>query len=181
MEEKYIKDFVIALVVLLLLAFAIKDYYLYKTGDDVPDESIHKKIALSEGLLGKIENIEKSINDRKQFVFGVAKDPLEQNLIVKTQKDLEKQWREEVENMVRLESTIIPDNGDKLATVSYQGMTKNYKIGDDFVKGKVTDILFGEILYSYKGTTASLTTQKIPPKPVEIRSKKSKKIREYNW
>ncbi|HHE38301.1 MAG TPA: hypothetical protein ENL20_06985 [Candidatus Cloacimonetes bacterium] len=181
MEEKYIKDFVIALVILLILAFAIKDYYLYKISNDVPDESIHKKIALSEGLLGKIENIEQSINDRKQFVFSVAKDPLEQNLIVRTQKDLEKQWREEVESMVRLESTIIPDIGDKLATVSYQGLTKNYKIGDEFVKGKIIDILYGEILYSYQGTTASLRTEKIPPKPVEISTKKSKKSREYNW
>ena len=181
MEEKYIKDFVIALVVLILLAFAIKDYYLYKKTDEVPDESRYKEIALSEELLGKIENIEKSIHDRKQFVFSVAKDPLEQNLIVKTKKDMELLWREEVENMVRLESTIIPENGDKLATVSYKGSTKMYKIGDDFIKGKVTEILPGELFYSYKGSTVSLKTQKIPPKPVEISSKKAKKSREYNW
>ncbi len=181
MEQKYIKDFVIAVVVLLLLAFAIKDYYLYLKTDEVPDESKYKKIALSEDLLGKIKNIERSINDRKQFVFSVTKDPLEQNLIVKTKQDLEKQWREEVENMVRLESTIIPEYGDKLASVSYKGSSTMYKIGDDFMKGKITDILPGEILYSYKGSTVSLKTQKIPPKPVEISTKKSKKSREYNW
>jgi len=181
MENKYLKDFVIALVVILILAFGINDYYLKKAVSKVPEESKYKKIALSDVLLGKIHEIERSIQDRKKFVFTVVKDPLEQNLIVRTKKDLEKLWQEEIENTVRLEATIIPEFGDKLASISYKGETKHYKIGENFEFGKITDIRPGEVSYQFKGTNGVLALSKLPPKPVEIRDQKSQKNREYNW
>ncbi len=181
MDQKYLKDFVIALVVILLIAFAIKDYYLFQKVEKVPLESEYKKLALGDRLLDQIQDIENSISDRKSFVFKVDKDPLEQNLIVRTQKDLEEEWREKVESMVRLQSTIIPANGTEMAAVSYEGKTKIYKIGDDFIYGKVVDILEGELIYVFGGKRRSLTLERIPPKPVEIQKTKSKKEREYNW
>ena len=143
----------------------------------------HKKIALSDDLLKKIQSIEKSIVDRKKFVFTVEKDPLEQNLIVKTQKDLEKQWREEVERMVRLESTIIPVNGQKMASIAYNGKSYLYKIGDTFVNGKkIIDIQEGEVRYSFQGVNKVMNLQKIPARPAEITKKvSSNKQRAYNW
>ncbi|MBC8527244.1 MAG: hypothetical protein ISS28_03665 [Candidatus Cloacimonetes bacterium] len=181
MEQKYIKDFVIALVVILLISFGIKDYYLYNNVKEIKKESKYKEIALGEQLLNQIQNIENSIQDRKQFVFTITKDPLEQHLIVRTQKDLEKQWREKVENMIRLESTIIPENGPKMAAIAYGGKTEIYKIGDKFENGEIVDIREGEITYAYHGKIGILKIQQIPPKPVEISDKKSKKHREYNW
>ncbi|NQV17743.1 MAG: hypothetical protein HQ534_04290 [Armatimonadetes bacterium] len=181
MDQKYLKDFVIALVVILLIAFAIKDYYLYQRVQKVPVESEYKKLALGDQLLEQIQDIEHSISDRKGFVFKVDKDPLEQNLIVRTQKDIEAEWREKVESMVRLQSTIIPQNGIEMAAVSYEGETKIYKIGDDFIYGKVVDILEGELIYNFNGKRRSLTLEKIPPKPDEIQKTKSKKERIYNW
>jgi len=181
MEQKYLKDFVISMVVILIIAFAIKDYYLYQKIRTVPVESKYKKLALSEKLLKQIQNIETSIQDRKKFVFTVTKDPLEQNLIVKTKRDLEKQWRKKVENMVRLESTILPQDGNNRAAISYDGKTKIYKVGDKFIKGKIDDIKDGRVFYSYNGKQGVLKVQKIPPKPKEIRTVKNKKNREYNW
>ncbi|MCK4312563.1 MAG: hypothetical protein KAW88_07495 [Candidatus Cloacimonetes bacterium] len=183
MEKKYLKDFVIALIVILFISFGIKNYNLYNKVKEIPSESKYRKIALSEQLLVQIHNIEKSIKDRKQFVFTVTKDPLEQNLIVKTIKDLEKQWREEVENMIRLESTIVPEKGKKRAAISYKGKTIIYTIGDEFVSGKIIDIREGELTYLNHGQTGILKLQKLPEKPKEIlqTTKKSKKSREYNW
>ncbi len=181
MEVKYLKDLIIALVVILVISFGVKDYYLYKSIIKVPAESKYKKIALSDNLLREIQNIEYSIQDRKNFVFTVTKDPLEQNLIVKTKKDLEKQWREEIESMVRLESTMLSELGDKIASISYLGETNQYQVGDSFAYGKITDIREGEITYSYEGKERTLGLQKLPPKPVEIMNKKSRKDREYNW
>ena len=181
MENKYIKDFVIAIVILVILAYGIQNYYLYQKTDGVPFESKYKKIALSEKLLKQIHNIERSIQDRKQFVFSVRKDPLEQNLIVKTQKDLEKQWREDVENMIRLQATIIPETGDNIASISYKGKTNQYVIGDSFSNRKIVDIQSGKVVYTYKGMTDELVVKKIPPKPAEIQTKKSKRKTEYNW
>ncbi|MCK4653182.1 MAG: hypothetical protein KAU01_01930 [Candidatus Cloacimonetes bacterium] len=183
MEKKYLKDFVIALVVILFIAFGIKDYNLYKKVEKIPSESKYKKIALSEQLLGQIHNIERSIKDRKQFVFTVTKDPLEQDLIVRTIKDLEKQWREDVENMVRLESTIVPEKGKKKVAISHKGKTKIYTVGDEFVYGKIIDIREGELTYLNHGKTRILKLQKLPEKPKEIlqSTKKTKKSREYNW
>ncbi len=132
--------------------------------------------------MSKIQEIEESIQDRKDFQFTVTKDPLEQNLIVKTQRDLEKQWREEVESMVRLESTIVPQKGEKMASIAYQGKSRIYRVGDTFIKGKIEDIHLGEIIYSYQGLTKTLSVQKIPPKPKEITQQPTaNKERAINW
>ncbi|MCF7920449.1 MAG: hypothetical protein K9N06_11115 [Candidatus Cloacimonetes bacterium] len=192
MEEKYLKDFIIILVVILLLAFGIKTSSLYKKVLEVSEESEYKKMALSEQLLQKIQQIDSSIQDRKNFVFTVDKDPLEQNLIVKTQKDLEMQWRDEVENMVRLEMTVIPDTGEKKAAISYKGSTTLYGVGDKFdlggaigngAKGEITDIRPGEISYLINGKQLDMQLKPIPPKPASIKTStnKAKSIREYNW
>lgn len=181
MEQKYLKDFVIALVIILVITFGIKDSYLYQKVEQVPGESKYKKIALSEQLLNQIKDIERSIQDRKDFTFTVRKDPLEQNLIVRTRRNLEKQWKDKVESIIRLESTIIPAIGKKLAAISYQGKTRLYEVGDYFTLGKIIDIKEGKIEYSNKGNHGEMVIQKLPPKPVEIKKIKSSKDREYNW
>ncbi|MCD4819381.1 MAG: hypothetical protein K8S23_11885 [Candidatus Cloacimonetes bacterium] len=182
MKLSYVKDFVITVAVLVLLSFGIKNYYLYHKADRITEESKHKKIALSDVLLKQIQSIEQSIVDRKKFVFSVNKDPLEQNLIVKTQKDLEKQWKEEIENMVRLESTIIPTNGKKMASIAYKGRSYLYIVGDTFLKRKITNIQEGQVTYSFNGITKVMSLEKIPPKPVEIANKaNNNKQRSYNW
>lgn len=191
MEQKYLKDFVIILVVLMLLAFGIKTSTLYKTIQEVPEDSKFKKMALGEKLLNQIQEIDSSIKDRKNFTFTVEKDPLEQNLIVKTKKDLEKQWREKVESMIRLEMTIIPEIGDKKAAITHQGTTTLYGIGDEFelgnefgdgAKGKIKDIQPGMITYTYRGKDFDMKLSKIPPKPSKLKTERNTKSnREYNW
>jgi len=190
MEQKYLKDFVIILVVLLLLAFGIKTSTLIRTVNEITENSKYQKMALGERLLQKIQEIDTSIRDRKNFFFTVEKDPLEQNLIVKTQKDLEKQWREKVESMVRLEMTIIPEIGEKKAAISYKGITTLYGIGDEFElgsgyvqgsKGTITDIQAGIISYQYKNKDYEMKLTKIPPKPAKLKTETKTKIIEYNW
>ncbi|HPR17624.1 MAG TPA: hypothetical protein PLD62_05205 [Candidatus Cloacimonadota bacterium] len=183
MEAKYLKDFVIAMIILSLILLVVKDMNLNSKTRMIPLESKYKKLALGEQLLNQIHDLENSINQRKDFVFTVTKDPLEQNLIVKTIKDLELQWKEEVEKMVRLESTIVPENGEKHAVISYGGETKIYSIGDTFPKGKITEIKSGEISYVANGKTLTLPLQKLPEKPAAIKQTPgtSKTTREYNW
>lgn len=182
MEAKHLKDFVIALVVLSAFFLGLRLYSLNHKISKIPDVSRYQKIALSDELLHQIQEIEESIQDRKTFVFTVTKDPLEQNLIVRTQRDLEKQWREEVANMVRLESTIIPNQGEKMASIAYMGKSRVYRIGDVFIKGRIEDIKLGEIVYSYEGMKKTLTVEKIPPKPREITQQATtRKERELNW
>jgi len=190
-EQKYLKDFVIVLVVILLLAFGIKTSSLYSKIKDVPEESKYKKMGLGEKLLQQIQEINSSISDRKNFYFTVEKDPLEQNLIVKTQKDMEKQWIEDVERLVRLEMTLIPEIGKKKAAISYKGTTTNYVIGDKFelgdkfssgAIGQITDIQSEMITYKYNGKDYDMKQSKIPPKPAKLKTdNKAKSIREYNW
>ena len=182
MEHKYLKDFVISIGVLLILAYGIADYFLYRKVKEVPKESVYKKVALEKSLLDKINKIDQSIKDRKNFVFSVTRDPLEQHLIVKTKKDLEKQWREEVKNMVRLEYTMISEDGTKMASIAYKGKNKIYKIGDNFLHGKVIDIQSGKLIYTYYDQKKVMNLSKIPPKPAELQKNfKSNKNNEYNW
>jgi len=65
MENKYLKDFIIIVVVLLVIAFGWFDYYNYNKVEKIPHESKYKKLALSEKLLEQIQSIEESIKDRK--------------------------------------------------------------------------------------------------------------------
>lgn len=181
MENNHLKDFVISLVVICFIIFGIKDYYLYKHADKVPEDSIYKNLALSQGLLEKINNIERSIQDRKKFKFTITKDPLEQNLIVKTKKDLEDEWRKKVENMLRLEYTIIPATGNKIASIVYKGKTQNYEIGDKFAFGTIVSIADGEIIYKKNDFVGTLKTEKIPPKPQILKKNKTKDNRNLNW
>ncbi len=182
MEEKYLKDFVIILVVISLIAFGMKNVSLFSKLKEVPKESKYRELGLGDKLLSQIKEIEESIQDRKDFVFTVEKDPLEQNLIVKTMKDLQAQWHKMIENLVHLESTIIPEVGKRRAVIAYQGKANVYKVGDNFVKGKITAINQGEITYSYRGSVGKIKVKKLPPKPVELQTAgKTKSNREYNW
>lgn len=181
MEEKYLKDFVIALIVIFFILLVVKDMSIEAKTSAVPMESQYKEMALGEQLLQNIHNIESSIKERKDFVFSVTKDPLEQNLIVKTIKDLEMQWREEVERMIRLESTIVPETGNKKAAISHQGKTTIFEIGDSFELGKITDIRSGEISYTANNKQHILKIQKLPEKPATIQQTSNKRTREYNW
>lgn len=184
MEEKYLKDFVIALIVIFLILYVIKDMNLYSKVKVVREESKYSEMDLGDELLSQIQKIEFSIQDRKQFVFTVTKDPLEQNLIVRTIKDLELQWREQVENMVRLESTIVPEKGKTQAVISYKGETKIYRVGDKFAKGTITEIRQGELSYKNNGISGVMQIEKLPDKPAVIQKKSTKNKNselDYNW
>jgi hypothetical protein len=185
MEGKYLKDFVIAMIVIFIILFIIKDMNLYSKVKDVKEESKYSEMALGDTLLIQIQGIETSIEERKKFDFTVNKDPLEQNLIVKTMQDLEMQWREEVEQMVRLESTIIPEDGTSKAVISYLGETKIYKVGDKFSEGTITEIRQGEISYKNNSKINIMKIEKLPEKPTVIQKKTSKNDKksklEFNW
>ncbi len=183
MENKILKDFVITLSVLILLGLSIFTYlYSYRKITDLSEYSKFKNKSLSEELLRDIKSIEASIRDRKTFRFTVEKDPLEQNLIVKTKKDIYQQWVEDVRKMVRLASTLIDENGEKVATIAHEGQNKIYKIGDTISNMKITDIKQGVVEYVSGNRKGILELQKIPPFPEEIRTKKTKNVaREINW
>jgi hypothetical protein len=185
-EKNYLKDIVVTLMVFIIIAFAIKTYSLYRQNDEVPYESRYKHIALSPELLAQIEDIEVSIQDRQQFVFTVESDPLEQDLIVRTQRDLEKQWREMVEQMVRLQSIIIPEVGNRIAAISYQGRINLYEVGDEFEFGTIAEIHNDYIVYEQNGARGELKVQKLPPRPSHPGDREStitsqQDQRDLNW
>ncbi|MEA1973617.1 MAG: hypothetical protein U9N34_10075 [Candidatus Cloacimonadota bacterium] len=180
-EHKYLKDFVIAISIIMLLVFGIVDYYLQLSVNKVSEKSKWENMALGQDLLSKINNIESSIYDRKKFSFNVNKDPLEQNLIVKTKKDLLAEWEEQVRNMIRLTSTILPETGEKVASFAYQGKNTEYKIGEKVNGRKITDIQSGEVTYIHNGRKGTFKLQPIPQKPAVISNKKDRKQAQYNW
>ena len=65
--------------------------------------------------------------------------------------------------------------------MAHGGKTKIYKIGDDFLNGKVLDIQNGKMVYSYYDTKKVMKVKKIPPKPVELLDSKHRKNNEINW
>jgi len=179
MEARHIKDLTVGIVVILLIAFVFKMVSVIRTVSDVPKESIYKDLAIDSQLLDQINQIEDSITDRKGFVFTVVRDPLEQNLIVRTKVDLEQDWRRKIEAMMRLAATYIDEQGNKKAAIAYRGQTVLYGIGDYIDNNRVVEIDNGKITLARNGVEQVLEVKPIPPKPAMIDDRV--KTEEYIW
>lgn len=178
MEGRYIKDFTIAVVFVMIIVFGVKDFLWFQDAQDYPQEP-NAQMGISEDLKQEIQQIETSIQDRLSFEFTVVKDPLEQNLIVKTIVDYEKQWRREVEAQVRLAGTFITADGKQLATIEHKGVRTDYHVGDNFEFGTITKIEKGRVTYKQGGYQGVLEITPIPEKPSILQTEET--AEELNW
>lgn len=172
MDYKYLKDFAISLTIIMLIVFLLRDAALYKKQISVPDKSVYSKLSVSDSLMATIQDIERSIQDRKSFLFTVTKDPLKQDLIVQDKIDLLQQWQNMVRNMVRLAGTFIDDKGKRTAIISYQGQDGRYYIGDYVAGRRIEEIHNGQVVYSAGGQRGVMHLEPIPPRPVELDTNK---------
>ncbi len=179
METRHLKDFTVAVVVIILFAFFLKALSVYNSAQAIPTDSIYKDMAIDEQLLEQIQQIEHSIRDRMDFVFTVTRDPLEQNLVVRTKVDLEMEWRRKVEAMMRLAATYVDERGNRKAAIAYQGKTEIYSIGDFIENNKIVDIETGQITLLYQGRENILEVKPLPPKPAMIDNRTREQ--EYSW
>jgi hypothetical protein len=179
MESRHLKDFVIGLIVIVLFAFMVKVYYFIKNEEAIPQDSKYKEMSLGGDLLARIQQIEDSIRDRQDFKFTVTRDPLEQNLIVKTKVDLEQEWRRQVASMMRLAATYIDENGNGKAEIAYEGKTGIYSVGDTIGSSKITKIESGVLTLNNRGQSTVLELKPIPDKPTKLDT--SSKVKEYIW
>ncbi|HNW99907.1 MAG TPA: hypothetical protein PLE74_00220 [Candidatus Cloacimonadota bacterium] len=173
MDYKYLKDFAVSLTIIMLVVFLLRDAALYKKELNVPDKSVYSKMSVSDSLMATIQDIERSIQDRKSFIFTVTKDPLKQDLIVQDKIDLLQQWQNMVRNMVRLAGTFIDENGKRTAIISYQGSDGRYYIGDYVAGRKIEEIHNGQIVYLANGQRGVMYLEPIPPRPVELDTNKA--------
>ncbi|MBW6515488.1 MAG: hypothetical protein K0B81_02590 [Candidatus Cloacimonetes bacterium] len=179
METRYIKDFTIAIIVIILFVFLLKTVNVVNTVQAVPVESRYKDMAIDAQLIDQIQQIEHSIRDRMDFLFTVTRDPLEQNLIVRTRIDLEQEWRRQVDAMIRLAATYIDENGNRRAAIAYGGETRLYAIGDSVNNNRIVDIDVGTVTLTYQGRESTLELKPIPPKPAQIDDRS--RSQEYIW
>lgn len=170
MEFRFVKDLAIALIVIILGAFALKLSIIYnKTTDKkVPKNSIYNELSVSDTLMQKIRMIESSIQDRKMFTFTITRDPLKQDVVVKGKEDIEQEYEDMVKNMFRLASTSISQSGRKLAVIEYQDNKYYAEVGDIISGRRIVEIGSGYIKYNINGAVIVATAQPIPPKPVDI-------------
>lgn len=179
MEHKYIKDFAIALAVIAIFAFGVKIFNDYRNVEAIPIESRFKELALDQSLLEQIQQIEESIQDRKEFVFTVFHDPLEQNLIVRTRVDLEAEWRRKIESMMRLAATFVDEFGNRKASIAYRGAINIYGVGDRIDGKTILEIEQRRIKLRENGFTKELSVEPIPPRPVHLDDRTREQ--EYIW
>ena len=168
MQDRYVKDLAIALGVILLIVFGIRNYFFYHRIVKVPAESRYSQLALSEELLERITQIEESIQERKQFRFTVRRDPLKQDLIVQTRLDLLKEWEEMVRRMMRLTAIIEDDMGNQKAIIAWDAKNTVVGVGDIINNKRITRITDDRVEYTEAGKTGTLTPQPIPPKPPQL-------------
>lgn len=168
MEFRYLKDFSLALLVIVLFSFAVKDYTIYKKINVVPDKSKYADISVNDELMSKIRTIEGSIADRKMFTFNVASDPLRQDPVIKDKMDRLQEWENMIANSVRLAATFIDEDGEKCAILAYQGKSNLYHIGDVVAGRRIVEIKSGQVTYTSGGSQSIMTVQPIPPKPSDV-------------
>ncbi len=163
MQLRYVKDFAIILIVISILVIGGRLLSLNRSVSKVPDKSIYSKESVSDTLLNKIKGIEQSIQERKNFVFSINRDPLRQGNIIKDRFDQEKEFMDMVKNTFRLSSTSVTDDGQKIATIEYQDMNYYARIGDTVEGRRITDIGDNWMRYYYGGSTY---TVELSPRPV---------------
>jgi hypothetical protein len=171
MQDKYIKDLALAIVVIALIVFSIRNYYLYNRVSAVPDESIYSAMALDAALLNQIQQIEESIRERKDFRFTVNRDPLRQDLIVQTRLDLLHEWEQMVRRMMRLSATYFDESGNQIAMIAWNGTDNVVRIGDVLNNRRITGISENSVTYTEAGSTGTMNLQPVPPRPVQLDSR----------
>ncbi len=165
MQLRYLKDLAVTLIVIIFLVLGVRLYTNYYKMKNVPEHSIHSKESVSDALLTDIKAIESSIQDRKEFVFTITRDPLRQGNIIKDKLDLEREVLESVRNTFRLSSTSVLENGKKYATIEYRDQNYYATIGDTVEGRRIVDIGENWIKYYYGGNTVTAYLAPRPPMP----------------
>ena len=165
MQLRYLKDLAVTLIVIVFLVLGVRLYTNYYKMKSVPEHSIHSKESVSDSLLIKIKAIENSIQDRKEFVFNITRDPLRQGNIIKDKLDLEREFIESVKNTFRLSSTSILENGKKFATIEYRDQNYYATVGETVEGRRIIDIGDNWIKYYYGGNTVTAYLAPRPPMP----------------
>ena len=168
METRFIKDLAMALIGIILFAFAVKDYTVYSRINNIPQQSKYSDLSVNEELMNKIRVIESSIQDRKMFTFTVPTDPLRQDPIIKDKLDRLQEWEKMVANMVRVAGTFVNEDNEKCAIIAYQNRSAIYRIGDTVAGRRIDDIKDGVVYYTANGVRYYMTVQPIPEKPKDI-------------
>jgi hypothetical protein len=179
METRFIKDLAIALIFIILFAFAIKVYSIYQKVDRVPERSEYSDISVNDSLLKKINSIEASIKDRKSFTFNVPTDPLRQDPVIKDKLDRLQEWENMVANMVRLAATFVNEDNETCAVISYQGKSGVYRVGDTIAGRRIVEIKNGLLYYTSGGTRSYMVVQPIPERPADIDLNSN--VTDYNY
>ncbi len=165
MQARFVKDFAIALIVILLVAYAVRLYTVNHKTRVVPEQSKHTEKAVSDTLLGIIKSIETSIQDRKNFVFSNIRDPLRQGNIIKDRFDLEKEYAEMIRNTFRPTGTYIDqETGKRMVNIDYLGRIYTGGV-NDVIEGRRITWIDEQNIGIYYGGPHTLAVQRIPPKP----------------
>jgi len=183
MQERYFKDLGILLCVIIIFILAFRAYYTLNEARKIPKESQYANMKLSDELLAKIQQIDESISERKEFRFRVTRDPLKQDLIVQTRLDLLAEWEAMVRRTPRLSAIYDDHEGNRVADIDYDGKMNTVKAGDVIANRRVTriDTTEKKLYYVENGVSGQMVESKVPPKPAAIATPTATAKNEYNW
>ncbi|MCK9556909.1 MAG: hypothetical protein PHO85_00725 [Candidatus Cloacimonetes bacterium] len=163
MQTRFVKDFAIALIVILLGFLIIRLVIIDNKVSDIPDTSVYSRESVSDTLMARIRSIENSIQDRKNFVFKSGTDPLRQGNIIKDKADRAREMQEMIRNTFRLATTALDELGNKIAYIEYQDALHEARIGEIVAGRKIIEINEKSIRYTMGGNTY---TANLMPRPV---------------
>lgn len=163
MQLRYIKDFAIAMIVILLLAYAITLYTINAQRNKIPDKSKYSFESVSDTLKTKISDIERSIVERQSYLFTINTDPLRQGNIIKDRFDNVRAFEDQVRNTFRLTGTYnINEGANAYATFEYQDRIFSGRVGEN-VEGRFIKWIGDGRVGIYFGGDQTLIAQ---PRPV---------------
>lgn len=181
MQVRFIKDFAIALIVILLLAYAIRLYSMNVKRNSIPDKSRYTDESVTDTLKARILSIESSIQDRQNFVFSIKHDPLRQGNIIKDRFDLTKEFEEMIRNTFRPTGTYIDENsGKRLVTVEFQDKIYTGGVGD-IIEGRRITWIDEKNIGIYFGGPQTLAIKSRPEIPDFSREQIQEQSTEQNY
>lgn len=153
-----------AIAVTALVAFI--GFSIFKVYYEAPGrqhDGVVASVTLEENVALKatIDTLETIWNDRQNFVFGVAQDPLHLGRVIKNFEYAKAgKYETEEEDVIRLTATVIDDNPK--AIIKYSGKSYVVQVGDTIGKNfKVLKIEKMQVILDNRGKRMALVNKPI--------------------
>ncbi len=165
------KRYWILVLVILLVAGAVKSLFLDLETRALLKRSLPKSIGMGDSLRTMAEGLERELSERLAYAAPALRDPLALKRVVKAPLASDTSG-EGAEGRMRLSATLVSP-GNSIAIIKYKGKSHTLRLGDSLDQHVVKSIDKRTVVLDYQGKAVVLVNEPAPK--AEIQSEGGKR------